>query len=130
MVRRTFYRLTQPQLVELLDLVKTNTSYSYTLDSAKKQFSEDFVKNAVSKGFVDIKDESIGIAVGDWSPTHEVLKLTKKSKPIARTHQEKEKTAQSRSEATQKIIIRVIAGLITAILLYVIGSVLSIQFGS
>lgn len=129
MIRRTFYKLTQPQLVELLDLIKTNTSYSYTLESAKKQFGEDFVKNAKSKGFVDIKDESIGIAVGDWSPTHEVLKLTKKSRPLARTDQEKEKSAQSHSEATQKIIIKVIAGLITAILLYAIGSALSIKFG-
>ena len=130
MVRRTFYKLTQPQLVELLDLIKTNTGYSYTLESAKKQFGEDFVEHAESKGFVDIKDESIGIAVGDWSPTHKVLRLTKTSRPIARTHLEKEKSTQSRSEATQKVIIRVLAGLITAILLYAIGSALNIKFGA
>lgn len=130
MIRRTFYKLLQPQLIELLDLIKSNTSYGYALESAKEQFGEDFVSKTKSNGFIDIKDESIGIAIGDWSPTRDVLKLTKKSKPIARTHLEKEKSAESRSDATQKIIVRVAAGLITAFLLYAIGSALSIKLGS
>lgn len=79
---------------------------------------------------IEIKDESIGIAVGDWSPTRKVLKLTGKSKPVAKSDQEKEKSTQSRSDAVQKITIRVSATLIAALLLYFIASTLNIKLGS
>jgi len=127
MWRRVYYKITQPELINLLDLVKTNLSRSYSLSSARERFGDDFVNKARSDGFIDIKDESIGISAGDWSPTHEVLKLTNKSKALARTHQENEKSAELRSEAKRNIVIRVIGGLITAVLLYLVGHMLSVS---
>lgn len=127
MWRRVYYRVARPELIDLLDLVKTNTSRSYALSSAKERFGDNFVDKAKSEGFVDIKDESIGISVGDWSPTHEVLKLTNKSKSLARTHQENKKSAELRSDANRNITIAVVGGLITAVLLYLIGHILNIS---
>ncbi len=127
MWRRVYYKVTQPELINLLDLVKTNTSRSYTLSSAKEKFGDDFVNKAQSDGFVDVKNESIGISVGDWSPTHEVLKLTNRSKSLARTHQENERSTELSSDAKRNVAIRVIGGLITAALLYVIGRMLGVS---
>lgn len=127
MWRRAYYRVVRPELIDLLDLVKTNTSRSYALSSAKERFGDNFVDKAKSEGFVDIKDESIGISVGDWSPTHEVLKLTNKSKTLARTHQENKKSAELRSDTNRNITIAVVGGLITAVLLYLIGHILNIS---
>lgn len=127
MWRRVYYKVTQPQLINLLDLVKTNISRSYALSSARERFGSDFIDKARSDGFIEIKDESIGIAVGDWSPTHEVLKLTNKSKSLARTHEENEKIVELRSDAKRNITIGVIGGLITAVLLYLIGHMLNLS---
>ncbi len=127
MWRRVYYKVTQPELIDLLDIVKTNTSRSYTLASAKEKFGDDFVNKAQSDRFVDIKNVSIGASVGNWSPTHEVLKLTNRSKTLARTHQENERSTELRADAKRNIAIRVIGGLITAALLYTIGRMLNIS---
>lgn len=130
MIKRTFYRLFRPNLIRLLDAIKTDSPHSYSLDSTKKQFDDSLIESAKKQGLIEIKDESIGIAVGDWSPTRKVLKLTGKSKPVAKSDQEKEKSTQSRSDAVQKITIRVSATLIAALLLYFIASTLNIKLGS
>lgn len=87
MVVRLFFKIFKPKTIELLDYIASYKSQwadgGTPVEVLEKKYSRVLLSDLVDKGYLRIEEESIGIAVDDYTPTRKVYHLEEKSLKMA-----------------------------------------------